>query len=99
MDIAKEIKEAEKRGEERIVAAAIRQDGLFYVVNRPRRHHDAQVAMAKAGIKIPITGQQGFLTSLGRFVGRGEAVHIAEAAGQIIEKTGPDNELFSEDLW
>jgi hypothetical protein len=46
---------------------------------------------------------QGFLTSAGRFVGRKEALDIAERAGQIDptnRKSGSSsNDLFSEDLW
>ena len=42
---------------------------------------------------------QGFMTDKGRFVDRLEACKIAKSAGQIINKTGPEDDLFSEDLW
>lgn len=42
--------------------------------------------------------EQGFVTNKGRFVDRREAMHIAEAADQIISFTKSD-ELYSEDLY
>lgn len=42
---------------------------------------------------------QGFLTSEGAFVDRVEALAIAQAAGQLICKTQPEDMLFSEDVW
>jgi hypothetical protein len=46
-------------------------------------------------------GDQGFLTSSGRYVDREEGFTIASAAGQIIHKSGnPDTPtLYSEDMW
>lgn len=82
-----------------IVAAAIKQDGMVCSVPRPGRHHHIIRQMATAGIPIPITGEQGFLTSDGLFVGRKIARTIAEAAGQIASKHGNPNELYSEDIW
>jgi hypothetical protein len=84
---------------ETIVAAAVKEGEVVCSVPRPGRHHNVMRAMAAAGIPIPIVGQQGFVTSEGRFVNRFEARDIARAAGQIIQKTGPADELFSEDVW
>lgn len=42
---------------------------------------------------------QGFLTNLNRFVDREEALIIAAAAGQIVQKHNPQDELHSEDLY
>ena len=45
--------------------------------------------------------EQGFLTNKGRFVGRKEAMKIAQEQGQIIRLSGSPNAdiLFSEDLY
>lgn len=92
----------------RIVAAAIKQNGMVCSVPRPGRHHDVIRAMAAAGIPIPIVGEQGFVTSDGDFVGRREARQIAERAAQIIAGridadgvpyTADHPLLFSEDVW
>ena len=42
--------------------------------------------------------EQGFVTDAGEFVDRVEGLRIAQEAGQIIEKHGAFNELYSEDL-
>lgn len=42
-------------------------------------------------------GQQGFVTTTGRFVDRIEGLKIAEAANQIIKKHHPKDRLLSED--
>lgn len=50
-------------------------------------------------IKVKMSGKacdQGFVTSLGRYVERPEAAEIAKKAEQI---SGEDNILFSELLW
>lgn len=92
----------------RIVAAAIKQEGMVCSVPRPGRHAHVIRAMAAAGIPIPINGTQGFLTSDGLFVDRRTARKIADKTGQTIKScVGPDGvpftrehtELFSEDLW
>lgn len=82
----------------RIVAAAIKQDGMVCFVPRPGRHHDVIRRMAAAGIPTPIVGEQGFVTDDGLFVNRKHALAIAQEAEQIIRK-GAGSELFSEDLW
>jgi hypothetical protein len=85
--------------DQKIVAAAIKQDGMIFSVPRPGRHHDVIRRMARAGLPIPITGEQGFLTSDGEFVGRRLALGIAENAEQVVTKHGSAAELYSEDVW
>lgn len=82
-----------------IVAAAIKQDGMVCSVPRPGRHSCVIRAMDTAGIRIPIVGEQGFLTSDGLFVDRRRALKIAAAAGQLTTTRERAYELFSEDLW
>lgn len=80
---------------EMIFEAAIREpNGQTWQIGRPgRRDHLIRLIDEK------ISGEKGFITSTARFVDRFEACKIARAAGQIIEKTGPDDELFPEDMW
>lgn len=83
----------------RVVAAAIRDhDGTVYSVPSPGRHADVIRLMVEKGRPTPITGNQGFLLSDGRFALRKPAAHIAIKAGQITALKWPPN-LFSEDLW
>jgi len=84
---------------ERIEQAAIKHAGLIHTVPRPGRHHDVIREMAKRGFGPDCMHNQGFVTDMGRFVGREDALAIAQQANQLIRKAGPDNELFSEDLW
>lgn len=90
---------------ERIVAAAIKSGALIAHMPAPYRHHDI---ISKLPFGYTLGGEQGFLTSAGRFVDRREAKRIAQAANQIIasekdakgvpfKRNHPD--LFSEDLW
>lgn len=85
--------------EQRIVAAAIKQGEMVCFVPQPGRHHDVIRAMARAGIPIPIVGEQGFVTDEGQFVSRRLARGIAEMASQIVNKNGNPEELYSEDVW
>lgn len=79
--------------------AAIRDhDGTVYSVPRPGRHHHVIHLMASKGLKTPITGEQGFVTSDGEFVRRTPAGRIAIKAGQIKELKWPP-QMYSEDLW
>lgn len=81
-----------------ITAAAIRQDELIFSVPSPARHHHIIGKMAKAGLPIPVGGEQGFLDDRRGFVNRAVAAEIALAEGQIKELPTPPA-LFSEDLW
>ena len=79
---------------EAIYGAAISCEGGVYVVPPPKRHHHLFQSFG------PLYGEQGFLTTAGRFVDRDEAWPIAEAAGQCVnDHVGPERHLFSEDLW
>ena len=76
--------------------AAIRKDGLLYVMERPYRHHDLIRGMALAGHSAPVGGEQGFITSEGRFVSREEAGVLAFSAGQTDR---PIMSLLTENVW
>lgn len=88
---------------ERIVSAAIKYNGLILSLERPARHHD----IIHKFVSFVGSGEQGFLTSDGRFVDRKEARGISEEADQIIESEIVDGVprrrihplLFSEDVW
>jgi hypothetical protein len=86
---------------ERIVAAAICYDGIIYSVPPPGRHGRIVHHMGGLGMLGQEQREQGFLTSLGRYVNRQEAWQIARDAGQLEGrvKTGPAYTLYSEDLW
>lgn len=86
---------------ETIRAAAVRHDGVVYWIPRPGRHHEILRAMVERGLPGEATrlAGQGFLTSLGRFVRRGEAAEIARAAGQLLREPTPAGMLTSEDVW
>lgn len=78
---------------ERIVAAAIWRDGVVFT----GAHHHQIIRYAVVTLGIPtMTGEQGFMTSAGRFVSRYQAGEIAHAAGQTPEDHGS---LMSEQLW
>lgn len=85
-----------------IVAAAIKhkETGLAISLPRPNRHHNVMYAMYDI-VKQSIGGQyeQGFMTNDGVFVDRYEGFKIAQQNNQIIKKHGPDDYLFSEDMW
>jgi hypothetical protein len=84
---------------ETIDRAAIRHRGDVFDVPRPGRHHNVIHKMNLCGLGAAHVHDQGFLTSSGRYVNRADALKIAEAAGQIVQKTGPPHLLFSEDMW
>lgn len=91
---------------ERIVAAAIQYDGLIFSMPSPARHCHVMRGMHAIGLMKDVASpdllrEQGFTTSLGRYVSREEGAKIARAAGQLEgrTKTGGANTLYSEDLW
>lgn len=85
---------------ETIEGAAIRHAGKIYSLPRPARHHDVIARVRGLGLGGPVSAHaQGFVTDRGRFVDRREACTIARLAGQIVEKHGPRDVLFSEDVW
>lgn len=82
-----------------IVSVAVRWNGLIFSLPSPHRHHHVCHKMYESGLPIDAQRDQGFLTSTGRYVDREEGCIIATKANQIIKKTHPLYELFSEDLW
>jgi hypothetical protein len=85
---------------ETIVGVSIMRDGIPASLPKPYRHHHLILMLASIGEDTPITGEQGFWTSNGRFVDRVEGKKIAVAAGQYKAATDPDLvDLYSEDLW
>lgn len=85
---------------EKLVRAALLHDGKIWSVPAPGRHHHVIRLMADAGLGPEAQRHQGFMTDTGRYVDRREGLKIAEAANQIIRRTGnADDQLYSEDLW
>lgn len=87
---------------ETIVGVAIEvTPGRVFTLPRPYRHHHVIRVAADLGEKTPIIGEQGFVTSTGRFVDRKEAGRIADANGQANRTVGSHEggDLYSEDLW
>lgn len=86
-------------GSERITGVALlREDGAMWSLPVPNRHCHLFALAAFQGVRADPC-KQGFTTSAGRYVGREEALAIAQAAGQPIRKNGKLHELYSEDLW
>ena len=84
---------------ERIVAAAIMQRGKLYTLPAPARHADV-IRVIAAETDQPVTGDQGFITDSGRFVGRRQAFRIATEASQPLRNIAcAPGMLFSEHLW
>lgn len=88
---------------ERIVAAAVRYEGMTFSLLPPARHGECILLMlaCRQDIDRNSTGpeEQGFVTSLNRFVDRVEARKIAVAADQLTWRDAGLTELFSEDVW
>jgi hypothetical protein len=93
---------------ERIAAAAVMFRGSPVQLPPPARHHDIikQISNGVPETEWPVCGSkdQGFMTNLGRFVGRREARQIAESQNQLIQCEGESairvsRRLFSEDVW
>lgn len=61
------------------------------------RHHDIMIRFYGELDTKP--NAQGFYTSHGRFVSREEGYEIAKAAGQIMQISGGEGTLYSEDLY
>lgn len=76
------------------------EDEVVWSLPSPNRHHDVinRIYEQRQDGKM-VTGEQGFLNNEGVFLDRKEALQIAIQADQLIRKTFPENELFSEDLW
>lgn len=78
---------------ERIVSAAIKEGGVIYT----GKNHAQIISYMVLGANLPkpITGDQGFYTSSGRFVDREIAAKIALYSGQVKERHGY---LLSQDV-
>lgn len=93
----------EHKPQRRIICAAIRKtiSDKVYVIPGPR-HWDMTmhnlVELFFGDVQWP-DAEQGFLDQHGVFYNRKEALEIALAANQLIRKTQPADELFSEDLY
>lgn len=97
--------------QQRIVCAAIEcTEGLNIQIILGVRHFDTHMyltinTIVDARVGFPYIGNsnsiQGFIDNTGKFLDRKEAFKVAEAAGQIIKKTGLEDskELYSEDLY
>ena len=85
----------------RIEVAAINHNGEIFSLPRPNRHHNIIRHMRTLGKSIDdiANSRQGFLTNESVFVGRVEALKIAQDAGQLLSNPGAPPNLFSEDVW
>lgn len=83
---------------ERIISVAILYESLIISRPPPARHHDLISLMSRLNPLVALTGQQGFLTSDGRFLDRIEAKIFVKLVQQP-HRNSPSPELFSEDLW
>ena len=83
---------------ETIVGVAINYKGAVYALGPPNRHNHLIRWLVERGNPTPIPGDQGFITSKGRFVDRLVAASIAVENGQIDNLNWPPK-LYSEDLW
>lgn len=82
----------------RVVAVAVKANGLTLSLPAPARHCHVLARMPARMARAVLPSDQGFLTSDGTFVGREEALQIAHRTGQLLKPT-THRELFSEDLW
>ena len=84
-----------------IVASAIRvtEEGKEPIVVTGKRHCDCFISTHDMGIRRPFWEEQGFMTDLGEFLNRTEALIYAMGQGQVKEGAGRHGELYSEDLW
>ena len=85
-----------------VQSAAIKWEGLVLSMDRPARHGDLIRELSRLGLPEACHGEQGFVTSDGKFVDRQSAYEIAMRAGQILataQSLFPGRDLFTEDLW
>lgn len=83
-----------------IACAAIRTpEGNVWTLDRPKGHTDIIQQISNFGYSKAAMNDQGFVTSLHRFVGRVEAMEIAEKSGQLVHKIVRSPGLYAEDLW
>ena len=82
-----------------ITHTAVRFEGRVHSLPAPHRHHHVlRLIYRECGRKA--IGKEGFLDNCGKFLSREEALHIARAAGQILDlKLVRGVKLYSENLW
>ncbi len=88
--------------DERIIGVALKSErGWVISMGAPGRHSDLISEMNIAGIKRIENCEQGFVTSMGRYVNRWQALRVAFHAGQvpIAILQNINRELMSEDVW
>lgn len=86
--------------QERIRSAAVRKAGMVYPCFAHTYHEITRLNLdAPEDVLKGEDSEQGFITTEGRYIDRGEAFLVAQAAGQLIHKHGGDEPcLYSEDL-
>lgn len=84
---------------ETIVGVSIISKGVRYDLPKPNRHHHCIHKAFLAEGKQVVTESQGFVTNLGRYVDRKEAMVIARLANQLIKEPTIHDTLYSEDVW
>jgi len=84
---------------EKIVAAAVRYEGMVFSLIPPARHGECLCLLRACRPDSTGGEDQGFVTSHHRYVDRIEARAIATAAGQLTARDSRLPELFSEDVW
>lgn len=86
-----------------IVGVASKAYGKLYQLPKPYRHHDLLDIMFKerGGVETVCADEEGFITSLGRYVDRVEGFSIASKANQILQDRHHKGqiELYSESVW
>jgi hypothetical protein len=90
-------------GPETILYAAIKHsDGRIFAVSRPGRHGHVQQLMEMLNSATPedcTPERQGFVTSLGSWMSREDALKVARINDQVVFKHPSVRELYSEDMW
>jgi len=84
---------------ETITGVAVRANGKLYKLPKPNRHHHVLGLIHKETKKEVFAEEEGFITSLGRYVNRKEAYRIAKAANQFLPRHFNSGELYSECVW
>lgn len=83
---------------ERIVGPALRFQ-FMVMSGLIAERHDHGKLMRNCSEDMACAADQGFVTSLGRYVDRVEGLRIARDAGQVVRSVSNSDELFSEMLF
>lgn len=90
----------EKQYPKVVAAAIVGHDGVVVSLPQPARHYHVIIHMVHIlGHPIPITGEQGFMLSDGKFARRTYARRCAVANDQLLPRAMKLPELYSEDVW